>query len=68
MTKAEIRSFIEEMKSIGDVWTEEEAERCYSNLSLRQALDTRKSEVGQFLSSLGTAAIYLDSKETNEKF
>lgn len=36
MTRAEIRTFIEEMESIGDVWTEEEAERCYGNLSLRQ--------------------------------
>lgn len=67
MTRAEIRTFIEEMESIGDVWTEEEAERCYGNLSLRQALDTRKSVVGQFLSSLGTAEIYLASKEDEQK-
>lgn len=67
MTRAEIQYFIEEMEYIGDVWTEEEAERCYGNMSLRQALDTRKSEVGQFLSSLGTAAIYLASKDEDEK-
>jgi hypothetical protein len=55
------------MESIGDVWTEEQVERVYGKLSFNQALDLRKAEVGLFLSSLGTAAIYLASKEKNDE-
>lgn len=67
MTKTEINTFIEEMESIGDVWNEEQVERVYGNQSLTQALNTRKTEVKQFLSSLGAAAIYLEAEEKNKK-
>ena len=59
MTKSEIQIFIEEMESIGDIWTEEQVKNCYGNIPLRQALETRKTEVNQFLTILGTAKIYL---------
>ena len=67
MTKEDISAFIDEMEYIGDVWTEEQVERVYGKLSFNQALDLRKAEVGLFLSSLGTAAIYLASKEKNDE-
>lgn len=63
MNKIEIQTFIEEMESIGDEWTEEEVERCYGDISLSEALNTRKSEVKQFLSTLGNTVNYLSSKE-----
>jgi len=63
MNKAEIQTFIEEMEEIGDIWTEEEAERCYGNISLVDALKKRKSEVQQHLTSIARAAIYVNSKE-----
>ncbi|WP_346891374.1 hypothetical protein [Clostridium sp. UBA3887] len=63
MNKIEIQTFIEEMESIGDEWTEEKVERCYGDISLSEALNTRKSEVKQFLSTLGNAVNYLSSKE-----
>ncbi|WP_295579953.1 hypothetical protein [uncultured Oscillibacter sp.] len=66
MTKSEIQAFIEEMETIGDVWTEEQVERCYGNLPLHQALETRKTEVNQYLTTLGRAAIYLVSEEPDE--
>lgn len=63
MNKIEIQTFIEEMESIGDMWTEEEVERCYGDISLSEALNTRKSEMNQFLSILGNTVNYLSSKE-----
>ena len=67
MTKEDISAFIDEMEYIGDVWNEEQVERVYGKLSFNQALDSRKAEVGLFLSSLGTAAIYLATKEKNDE-
>lgn len=68
MTKAEIQTFIEEMEAIGDMWTEEQVERCYGNDPLYQALDARKAEINQHLTILGRAKIYLASKEANEDY
>lgn len=66
MTKLEVQTFIEEMEAVGDIWTEEQVERCYSSVPLKQALDTRKAEVEQYLTTLGRAAIYLASKESDD--
>ena len=66
MTKEEVQTFIEEMEAIGDMWTEEQVERCYGNVPLCQALDARKTEVNQYLTTFGRAAIYLASKEPDE--
>ncbi len=66
MTKSEIQTFIEEMGYIGDEWTEEDVERCYGDFSLQQALNTRKAEVSQHLTTLGQVAIYLSSKEEDK--
>ena len=54
MTKQEIKEFIEEMQSIGDIWTEEEAENIYGNYSLSDALTERKKIIGQFFNILST--------------
>ena len=53
MTKTEINTFIEEMEHIGDVWTEEQVERCYCNYSLSEAIAERKSELGIFFDIIG---------------
>lgn len=63
MNKIEIQTFIEEMESIGDVWSEEEVQRCYGNISLSEAINIRKLEVNQLLSTLGNVVNYLSSKE-----
>ena len=68
MTKLELRTFIEEMESIGDIWTEDQVEECYGGISLTEALNMRKSEVGQFLSTLGAAALYMASKEDTQHY
>lgn len=67
MTKAEIATFIEEMETIGDIWTEEQVRNVYEGYSLRDALKSRKAEVGMFLNALGTAALYIASKEAEEE-
>lgn len=66
MTKTEIQTFIEEMEAIDDKWTEEEVERCYGDVSLLEALNKRKLEVGQFFSGIGMAINYMVSKEDDE--
>lgn len=63
MTETEINTFIEEMESIGDTCTKEQVEECYGTVSLTEALNARKTEMGQFLSSLGTAVLYTTSQE-----
>lgn len=55
MKKADIETFIDEMSSFGDEWSEDQVEDCYGDMSLDEALESRRSEVGLFLSSLGTA-------------
>lgn len=49
MTKSDIKSFIEEMEKIGDVWTEEQVLDVYGDGTLENALKKRKSEVGTFM-------------------
>lgn len=49
MTKSEAEIFIDEMKSIGDVWTVELVMDVYGNVTLEMALKDRKSSVGTFM-------------------
>lgn len=49
MTKQEIKIFINEMKPIGDEWTEEQVEDIYGGSSLADALADRKATIGQFV-------------------
>ena len=53
MTKTEILTFIEEMESIGDIWTEEQVMDVYGDDSLEAALKDRKSVLGMFFDNLG---------------
>ncbi len=53
MTKTEILTFIEEMESIGDIWTEEQVADVYGNDSLEDALKDRKSLLGMFFDNIG---------------
>lgn len=53
MTKTEILTFIEEMESIGDIWTEEQVVDVYGDDSLEAALKDRKSVLGMFFDNLG---------------
>lgn len=66
MTKNEIQFFIEEMESIGDLWTEEQVKECYGDLPLHQALDLRRSEVWQHLTNLGRFITYSQPEEKME--
>lgn len=53
MKKKEIEMFIEEMESIGDVWTPEQVEDVYGNYSLSEALADRKTALGTFFDIIG---------------
>jgi len=53
MTKAEIRTFIEEMENIGDKWTEEQVKRCYGDCTLEEALRDRRGALGTFFDIIG---------------
>ena len=53
MKKKEIEMFIEEMESIGDVWTPEQVEDVYGNYSLSEALADRKAVLGTFFDIIG---------------
>lgn len=55
MNKREIAEFIEEMETIGDVWTPEQAKDVYGDVSLDEALADRKASVGTFFDILGKA-------------
>ena len=49
MTKSEAEIFIDEMESIGDVWTVEQVMDVYGNVTLEMALKDRKASVGTFM-------------------
>lgn len=49
MTKSEAEIFIDEMESIGDVWTVEQVMDVYGNVTLEMALKGRKASVGTFM-------------------
>ena len=45
MNKQEINEFIEKMKEVGDVWTEEQVNDVYDDSSFEDALADRKSSL-----------------------
>lgn len=49
MTKSEAEIFIDEMESIGDVWTVEQVMDVYGNVTLEMALKDRKASVVTFM-------------------
>ena len=49
MTKSAAEIFIDEMESIGDVWTVEQVMDVYGNVTLEMALKDRKASVGTFM-------------------
>ena len=51
MTKSEAEIFIDEMESIGDVWTVEQVMDVYGNVTLEMALKDRKASVGTFMNN-----------------
>ena len=55
MNKREIAEFIEEMETIGDVWTPEQVKDAYGDISLDEALTDRKASIGTFFDILGKA-------------
>ena len=52
MTKLEVKKFIEKMKSIGDEWTMEQVMDVYGELSLSEAIISRKNSIDQLVSGL----------------
>ena len=52
MKKRDIDAFIEEMESIGDIWTKEEVERVYGDSPLDEAVNSRKAALGLFFNIL----------------
>lgn len=52
MTKQEIKVFIDEMKPIGDEWTEEQVEDVYGKSSLSEALADRKASIGHLVDGI----------------
>ncbi len=57
MTKAEINTFIETMKEIGDKWSPDQVEEIYGDKTLDEALSSRQSQVSSFLNALGQAIV-----------
>ena len=53
MTKHEILEFIEEMEYIGDIWTEEQVQDVYGDMSLSDALHDRKSSINTLFDIIG---------------
>lgn len=53
MRKKDIATFIEELESIGDIWTPEEVEDVYGDSTLEEALVDRKTSIGMFFDIIG---------------
>ena len=53
MTKSEIEAFIEEMEEIGDIWEPDDVARVYGDMTLAEALDSRKADMGTFFDIIG---------------
>lgn len=53
MNKQEIQEFIDSMEEIGDVWEETDVERVYGSMSLKDALQDRRSSLGTFFDIIG---------------
>jgi len=54
MNKTEMEIFIEEMETIGDIWTLEEVEREYGNHGLEDALAERRKFVTMHLINIAS--------------
>lgn len=54
MKKNEINTFIETMEELGDIWTPDQVEDVFGDDSLESAIDSRKSQLGQFADIIGT--------------
>ena len=52
MNKQDIQTFIEEMESIGDIWTDSEVEDVYGDSTLQDALADRKASLGMFFDNI----------------
>lgn len=53
MKKQDVAEFIEEMESLGDIWTPEQVEDVYGDSTLDEALADRKSSLGSFFDIIG---------------
>ena len=53
MKRHEIDIFIEEMETIGDIWTPEQVEDVYGDSALNEAIADRKSSIGTFFDIIG---------------
>lgn len=53
MKKQDVAEFIEEMESLGDIWTPEQVEDVYGDSTLDKALADRKSSLGSFFDIIG---------------
>lgn len=58
VTRSDIDAFINEMEEIGDVWNPEDVERVYGDMTLSDALDSRKSDMGTFFDIIGKVINY----------
>ena len=63
MNKKEINEFIEEMQSIGDIWTKEQVKQVYGNKTLEEALSERKNDVGMHLTNIFKVFTSLSGKD-----
>lgn len=65
MTKSEAEIFIDEMESIGDVWTVEQVMDVYGNVTLEMALKDRKASVGTFMNIINPQILLAIKKYSN---
>ena len=54
MLDIEIKSFIEKMEEIGDIWEFDDVKRVFGDSSLEDAITTRMSELDSFAGIIGT--------------
>lgn len=54
MKKNEINTFIETMEELGDTWTPDQVEDVFGDDSLENAINSRKSQLGQLADIIGT--------------
>lgn len=66
MTLTEIRTFLERMEEVGDVWTEEDAMRVYGDWSLKDALSDRMGDMHTFGNIIGTVLNSLQHTDGDE--
>ena len=45
MKKSDVRTFIETMEELGDIWTEEQVQDVYGDTSLKKALKDRRASL-----------------------